>query len=152
MDNTPPKLPESLLRRSPTPEERDTVRQNPELLAEARLTRALSKLTPPQVGSNFTARVLAGIDLADQAAHRQPRRRAWRLWLPRLAFAGIFTFAVVASLERYQGIHHQAQLARQLASIAGTPPPNVEALENLEAIQSMSQSAHADGELLAALQ
>jgi hypothetical protein len=31
-------------------------------------------------------------------------------------------------------------------------PPSVEALNNFDAIQRMSQSAHADGELLAALQ
>ena len=32
------------------------------------------------------------------------------------------------------------------------PLPSVDALENLDAIQRMSQSGHADGELLAALQ
>ena len=35
---------------------------------------------------------------------------------------------------------------------AAQPLPSVDALENLDAIQRMSQSAHADGDLLAALQ
>jgi len=44
-------------------------------------------------------------------------------------------------------------VAQTLALVAQAQAlPNVDALENLDAIQRMSQSAHADGELLAVLQ
>jgi hypothetical protein len=43
-------------------------------------------------------------------------------------------------------------LARELASAASTQAPDADALKDLDAIQRMSQSGHADGDLIAALQ
>jgi len=43
-------------------------------------------------------------------------------------------------------------LAKNVACCRWHRPPSVEALDNFDAIQRMSQSARADGELLADLQ
>jgi len=56
-------------------------------------------------------------------------------------------------IQRYETSAHRAAVAQTLALVAQAQAlPNVDALENLDAIQRMSQSAHADGELLAVLQ
>ena len=56
------------------------------------------------------------------------------------------------SLQRYETNSQHIRLAQNLATVASTQTPGMDALENLDAIRGMSQSARADGELLAALQ
>jgi hypothetical protein len=105
------------------------------------------------VPSNFTARVLAAIDLEEVQAVRSPSwTMNWRFLWPRVTVtAAILIFAGV-SLQRYETSSHRLALAKDVALVAAAQPPSVDALENLDAIQRMSQPAHADGELLAVLQ
>jgi len=62
-----------------------------------------------------------------------------------LVFAGV-------SLQQHEANRQRAALAMNLALVARSPLPGVDALENLDAIQRMSQSGHADNELLAVMQ
>jgi hypothetical protein len=74
------------------------------------------------------------------------------LW-PRVAVAAAVLIFAGVSIQRYETNSHRTALAKNVALLATSqPPPSVDALENLDAIQRMSQSAHADGELLADLQ
>ena len=129
------------------------MKNEPENLRESKLTEVLNKLPCAHVPSNFTARVLAAIELEE--AHNA-RSRGWalnwrQLW-PRVAVvASLLIFAGV-SLQRYQTNLQRTTLAKNLAMVTHSPLPGVDALENLDAIQRMSQSGHADTELLAALQ
>jgi hypothetical protein len=147
-------LRESLWRRKLSDAERAGLRTQPELEIEARLTEALAKLHASPVPSNFTSRVLAGIEL-DEARSARPPGWTWnRSWLwPRVAAAAAVLVFAGVSLQRYESNSHRLALVKTLAMATRAQSlPSVDALENLDAIQRMSQSAHADGELLAALQ
>ena len=154
MENNPSNLRESLWRRQPTNAERAELRVRPELELEARLTEALVKIPDAAVPSNFTARVLDAIELE---AAREARARNWTLnwralW-PRVAVAAAILIFSGVSIQRYEIHSQRAKLVKNIAMVAASqPPPSVDVLENLDAIQRMSQSGHADGELLAALQ
>lgn len=151
MDNKPSNLHESLWRRRLTEAERAKLETQPELELEARLTLALSRMPDAPVPSNFLAGVLSAIELEEKRAERAHGWN-WRLLVPRLAAAAVVLFFTVAGVEHHEVKLHRAELARNLAEIATTQTPSVDALENLDAIQRMSQSGHADTELLAALQ
>jgi negative regulator of sigma E activity len=142
-----------LWRRNLSAAERAKLNLEPAQELEARLTRALSQMPDQPAPSNFTARVLAAIEREEnRAARPQGRHWNWRVLWPRLAAtAAILIFAGV-SLQRYKGHTQKADMAQNLAQVASTPVPSVDTLEDLDAIQRMSQSSHADGELLAALQ
>jgi hypothetical protein len=126
----------------------------PERELEARLTKALAKIPDAPVPSNFTARVLDAIELD---ATRESRSRDWTLnwralW-PRVAAAAVVLLLAGVSLGRYEIHSQRVKLVKNLAQITASQPlPSVDALVNLDVIQRMSQSGHADGELLAALQ
>ncbi len=104
--------------------------------------------------SNFTARVLKAIELEDaRTARSRGWALNWRLRWPRVAVAAALLVFAGVSLQRYETNSHRLALAKDVAMVAVAQPlPSVEALENLDAIQRMSQPAHADGELLAVLQ
>ena len=73
----------------------------------------------------------------------------------RTSFVAAVAVALIVtglSMQRYEIITYRASLAKTVAMVTTAPPPSVDALENLDAIQRMGQSAHADGELLADLQ
>jgi negative regulator of sigma E activity len=154
MENQPSNANELLWRRKLSATERADLRARPGLELEARLTDALAKLSDVPVPSNFTARVLAGGELEEAQAARM---RGWvfnwrRLW-PRVAVAAVVLIFAGISLQHYETSSRRSALVRNIAQVAMTqPPPSVDALENLDAIQRMSQPARADGELLAALQ
>jgi len=153
MENNPSNLRESLWRR-PTDAERAKLHAQPELELEARLTEALVKIPDAAVPSNFTARVLDAVELE---AAREIRSRDWtlnwRAWWPRVAVAAAVLIFAGVSFQRYEIHSQRAKLVKNIAMVtAAQPPPSVEVLENLDAIQRMSQAGHADGELLAALQ
>jgi negative regulator of sigma E activity len=153
MDNEPSNLPESLWRRKLTPSERKDVSTWPELKLEARLTDALSNLADAPLASNFTARVMAEIDREETRSYRAGWRWNWRLLLPRVAAAAAVLFVTGISVQHYEISSNRSALAKSVAMIAVShPAPSVDALENLDAIQRMGQSGHADGELLADLQ
>ena len=146
---------ESLWRRKLSPAERAALKISPELELEARLTAALAKIPDAPVPSNFTARVLGTVDLeAVQSARSQTLWTLnWRRLWPRITVAAAVLIFAGVSLQRYEASAHRIELAKNVVLIASAQPlPSVDALENLDAIQRMSQSGHADGELLAALQ
>ena len=130
------------------------MKNQPDNLHEARLTNALNQLPYAAVPSNFTARVLAAIELEAAKAERSHGwTLPWCLLWPRVAVVAAVLIFVGVSLQRYETHSHRLALAKNVALVTvAQPPPSVEALENLDAIQRMSQPARADGELLAALQ
>jgi negative regulator of sigma E activity len=153
MENKPSDPSEALWRRKLSEAGRVPLRGQPELELEARLTDALAKISDATVPSNFTARVLAAIELEDlQAARSRGWTLNWRAWLPRVAVtAAVLVFAGM-SFQRYEANSQRVALARDVARVAVAQPlPSVDALENLDTIQRMSQP-HADEELLALLQ
>jgi negative regulator of sigma E activity len=153
MENIPSDLRESLWRRQPSATERQELRTRPELELEARLTAALAKMTDAPVPSNFTTRLLAELDREEAQTVHSHRSWKWNFLLPRLAIATAVVLLAGLSVQQYQINSHRTALARNVAQLAASNPlPSVDALENLDAIQRMSQSTHADGELLADLQ
>ena len=152
MENKPSELRESLWRRKLSAEERATLRVQPELELEARLTAALAKISDAPTPSNFTARVLAVIELEEKQAARSRQGWSWRSLFPRLAVATAVLVFIGMGVQRYETNSHRVALAQTLVQVASAQSPGVDALENLDAIQGMSQSAHADNDLLAVLQ
>ena len=155
MNNPPDNLRESLWRQVPSADE---LRGQPELASdlqsEARLTKLLAKMPDAPLPSNFTARVWETIDLDEkQSARARSHGWNWRRLFPRLAVAtALFLFIGIAAA-RYEQNRHRQEIARSVMLVARADTlPSVDVLENLEAIQRMSQSAHADGELLAVMQ
>ena len=154
MEHQTPDRRESLWRRKLSGAERAELRGQPELELEARLTEALTQLPNAPVPSNFTARVLAAIELEEA---RPARSRGWGWnWhslLPRFAVVTAVLLLAGLELQHHELARHRAELARSLSLVASARTvPSVEALENLEVIQRLSPSAQADTELLAALQ
>ena len=151
MENKPSNLRESLWRRKLSEAERAELRTQPELDLEARLTQALAEMTDAPVPSNFMAGVLNAVELEEKRAARAYLWN-WRLLLPRFAMATVVVVFAGISLQRYEANVHRVELAKNLAQIATAQTPSVDALENLDAIQRMSQSGHADNDLLVAFQ
>jgi hypothetical protein len=154
MENRPSNSSESLWRRQLSTAERAGLRGQPELELEAQLTEALAKLSEAPVPSNFTARVLAAIELEDAQAARSPGRTwSWHLLWPRVAVAAAVLIFAGVSLQRYETNSHRLVLVKNVVMVAVAQPlPSMEALNNFDAIERMSQSGHADGQLLADLQ
>ncbi|HUC83690.1 MAG TPA: hypothetical protein VL970_00750, partial [Candidatus Acidoferrales bacterium] len=65
MENRSPQQRERLWRRTVSEADRAEWRGQPELELEARLTESLAQLPDASVPSNFTARVMAAIDVED---------------------------------------------------------------------------------------
>jgi len=153
MPDEPAKSNEALWRHT-SPGEPAHQPASPELRVEARLTEALSRLADAPVPSNFTARVLAAVDLEDASASRSRFWSwSWRALLPRTALAAALLLVFGLSMQQHVVRNYHAQLVKTVATVAANQPaPSVDALENLEAIQSMGRPAKADGDLLADLQ
>lgn len=147
---------ESLWRGQRSPAELEAVA--PDARLEARLTDALGRLPEVPVSSNFTARVLAAVDREEAAASRKQAGSALWPWLrtawwPRVAVAALVLVVASLAVRQQSERSYHEQLAHTVATVAlNQPVPSVEALENLDAIQRLGQSAHADGELLSMLQ
>jgi hypothetical protein len=145
---------ETLWRRPVAGPARELLRAQPELELDARLTEALAQLPNAPVPSNFTARVMGAIELEEACAARS-RGGHWnwrRLW-PRLTTATAIALFAVLGFQHYESGVKRAEMARSLSLVASaSTPPSVEALNNFDAIQRMSESGRADVELLAALQ
>lgn len=153
MKNQPDNHQESLWRGNLSETERAALPARPDLAEEARLTAALSKIPDAPVPSNFTARVLETIKLDEnREARAHGWHWSWRVLWPRLTVATAVLIVAGVSIQRYEASARRADLAKNLALVASAQSPGVDALENLETIQQMSRSAHADGDLLAALQ
>lgn len=145
---------ESLWRRKLSEAERTELRGQPERELEARLTDALAKVPDMPVPSNFTARVLNAIEFEErQAARADGSIWKWRFPFPgpRIAVAAAVLIFAGVGVQRYEANFHRLELAKNVARVAAQLP-SVDALNNFDAIQRMSQPARADTELLAALQ
>ena len=145
---------ETLWRCDHAASERAALPTQTEMALEARLTAALANIPDVSVPSNFTARVLGAVEFeAAQAARSRAWTLNWRFLLPRtVTAAAVLIFAGIV-IQRYETHLQRAALAKNVVLFAASQPlPSVEVLENLDAIQRMSQAGHADGELLAMLQ
>ena len=150
MANPDSNLNEMCWRKPPTAEE---LRQNPELKTEAQLTAALAKIKDVPVASNFTARLLLAIELEEKTAARTSSHWSWRPLFPKFAVAMAVVILAGMSFQRYEIYSHHLAIAKSVAMVAQVHSlPSVDALENLEAIQRIGESTHADGELLAVMQ
>ncbi len=155
MDNETPELRESLWRKL-SAAERAALSARPELKLEARLTDALAQLPNAPVPSNFTARVLDAIELEEAGAARSQARGwhwNWRLLWPRVAVtAAVLLFAGFGLQQHELGVR-RAEMAKSLSVVASANTvPDVDALNNFDVIQGMSQSGRADNDLLVAMQ
>jgi hypothetical protein len=109
---------------------------------ELALESLLSELPRPEVGSNFTARVLAEIERGSprpQKTHPFAFLHRFR-WVPQIGVAGM-ALALALGWWQWRG-HSRSQLARDVASVARTARaagfselPPVEALRDFDAIE-----------------
>jgi hypothetical protein len=113
------------------------------------LRHLLSRLPDAPVASNFTARIMQAVELEESRKSRKWNFN-WHSLLPRVAFAmGVVLFAGV-TFQHHELNARRVALAQSVAMVARTQSlPNMDALKNFDAIQRMSQSAHADEEILA---
>jgi len=117
------------------------------------LRELLSRLPDAPVASNFTARVMQQIDLEEsRRARKWNFIFNWRAFLPRAAVAAVAVLFAGLTLQHHEVNVQRAALAKNVALVAETPMPSVDALKNFDAIRRMSQPQHADDELLALLQ
>ena len=115
------------------------------------LRELLSRLPDAPVSSNFTARVMQAVELEErQAARRTGWHWNWRSLVPRVAVASVALVMAGLVVQQREVNAHRTQLAEAVARVtAAQPLPSVDALQNFDAIQRMSQPAHADEGLLA---
>jgi hypothetical protein len=151
MENKPSDLRESLWRRQLPDAECATLRTQPDLELEARLTESLAKIPDAPVASNFTARVLAAVELEEtRRARGWNFNWNWHALFPRMAVTAVVLVFAGISFQRYELNSQRTLLAKNVAQAAAAQPlPSVDALNNFDAIQRMSQPARADEELLA---
>jgi negative regulator of sigma E activity len=115
------------------------------------LRRLLSRLPDAPVPSNFTARVMQAVEREEsQAIRSRGWRWNWHALLPRAATVAVAVVAAALVVQYHEINAHREQIARNVALVVRAQPlPSVEALQNFDAIQRMSQPAHADEGLLA---
>jgi negative regulator of sigma E activity len=115
------------------------------------LREFLSRLPDAPVSSNFTARVMHAVELEElQAARTRGWRWNWHALLPRVAVAAVMVAAAGFTIYQHEIYSQRAAIAKSVMLVANAQPlPNVDALQNFDAIRRMSQPAHADEELLA---
>jgi negative regulator of sigma E activity len=115
------------------------------------LRELLSRLPDAPVSSNFTARVMQAVEREElQTARSLGWRWNWHALLPRVAVVAVAVVAAGLTVQYHEINTHREQLARDVALVIKAQPlPSVEALQNFDAIQRMSQPAHADEGLLA---
>src|SRR5690348_7085217 len=140
-------LREQSWRRELTPDEesilRDWLTKHPEAQAdwenETALNEALRRLPDAPLSSNFTSRVLQGIE-REQAAEMRRSRRGRMVWWRRLAWrfglAGIIGAAGFFSLEQYYAAHLRAEVRQSIVAVSAVSSlPSAEVLEDFEAIR-----------------
>jgi hypothetical protein len=113
------------------------------------LRELLSRLPDTPVASNFTARLMQMVEREDL---RRPRiwNFNWHRFLPRVAFALAAVLFAGVTFEHHELATRRIAIAHSVAMVVATQSlPDLDALKNFDAIQRMSQSAHADEEILA---
>jgi negative regulator of sigma E activity len=133
------------------------MRARPELELEAQLSDALAQLPNISVPSNFTARVLDAIELDEARSARSSKMSRWhwnwRSLLPRVAATMAILLFAGMGVQHYETSLHRAEIAQSLSVVASAKTvPSMDALKNFDTILHMSQSGHADTELLADMQ
>jgi hypothetical protein len=124
---------------------------------EAGLNEALGRLPDAPVPSNFTARVLQGVE-RDRAAQLRGRRRKWQVWLrwrwlPKAAVAAVILGAGLVSYQQVANVARRAEYARSVAVVSEVASlPGLETLKDYDAILVSNPIPSADEELLVALQ
>jgi hypothetical protein len=116
------------------------------------LRELLSRLPDAPLSSNFTARVLQAVELADARRLRRwnPLIWNWHALPPRVAVASVMVIAAGFAFYQHEIYNQRAAIAKSVVLVANAQPlPSVEALQNFDAIQRMSQPARADEGLLA---
>ena len=114
------------------------------------LRKLLARLLDAPVSSNFTARVMQAVEREElQAARTRGWRWNWHALLPRAAVAAVMLVLAGFTFHQYEISSQRATLIKTVALLAQAQPPSMEALNNFDAIQRMSQPAHADEGLLA---
>jgi hypothetical protein len=115
------------------------------------LRELLSHLSDAPVASNFTARVMRAVELEDsQAARKHGWRWNWHALLPRAAAIATVVIAAGFAFHQYDAASRRAEITKSVMIVASAQKlPSVEALQNFDAIQRMSQPVHADQGLLA---
>jgi len=115
------------------------------------LRELLSRLPDAPVSSNFTARVMQAVEREElQTARSLGWRWNWHALLPRVAVATVMLAVVGFAFYQQEIYNRRAEIAKSVSLVAQSQPlPSVEALQNFDAIQRMSQPAHADEGLLA---
>jgi hypothetical protein len=124
--------------------------------AEAALSGALARLGDAPVPSNFTARVLQGVEREALAGRhsRVPSWLSWRgrwSWLPKAALASLVVGVSLFSYHQVEAFQRR-QIARSVAAISDvTSLPSPQVLTNFDAIRALGQTPAADLELLQAI-
>jgi hypothetical protein len=115
------------------------------------LRELLSRLADAPVPSNFTARVMRAVELEElQAARTRGWHWSWHSLLPRAAATATVVIAAGFAFYQHEIYSQRVEIAKNVMLVASAQPlPSVDALQNFDAIQRMSQPAHADEELLA---
>ncbi len=121
---------------------------------EAALSDALARLPDAPVPSNFTARVLQGIERETMTAAPRPRDWSWilRVLLPRTAVAAAVVGIGLLAFRQHevQQANRMADSLRAVAAVQIVPSPD--ALENFDVIEKLDSNPAADRELIALLQ
>jgi hypothetical protein len=115
------------------------------------LRKLLSRLPDAPVPSNFTARVMQAVELEElQTARTRGWHWNWRALLPRAAVVATLLVAAGFTLYQHEIYSQRFELAQNVARVAQAQPlPSVDALQNFDAIERMSQPVRADEGLLA---
>ena len=116
------------------------------------LRQLLARLPDAPVASNFTAHVLQAVEREEaRAARKSIFNWNWHALLPRIAVASAVVLFAGLTFHHYELASQRRTLANNVRIVAETQMPDMEALKNFDAIQRMSQPAHADVDLLALL-
>jgi negative regulator of sigma E activity len=123
-----------------------TMKNEPQELREL-----LSRSTDAPVSSNFTARVMRAVELEElQAARTRGWHWNWHSLLPRAAATAAVVIAAGFAFYQHEIYDQRAEIAKNVVLVANAQPlPSMDALQNFDAIQRMSQPARADEGLLA---
>ncbi len=112
----------------------------------------LSRLPDAPMPSNFAERVMQAVEREETRSSRKWNFPGWnwRALLPRFAVAAAVMALAGFAIHQQEIDNRRAEIAKSVVLLASAQQlPSVEALKNFDAIQRMSQPAHADEELLA---
>src|SRR5882762_3250969 len=120
---------------------------------EMLLKQLVLTLPDVPVSSNFTARVLQTVELEELQARRTLESAPWfrriRLWLPRLAVAGLVIGLGGLSYQQYHlhSLREKAGAVKMVTGIASTLP-DMQMWQDFDAIAKLSQPTASQDEIL----